>query len=61
MKTVTEQIKQTEKNELHELTDAQLDKVAGGDLQITKTTDKSSSTLYGHCCTGQHIKSGTIT
>lgn len=39
-----------------ELTEGQLEEVAGGDLQISKTVDKSSPTLFQNCATGEHLK-----
>jgi type VI protein secretion system component Hcp len=49
-----------------ELTDQQLDTVAGGQLDtvaggaITKTVDAASPSLFQLCCTGKHIKSGKL-
>jgi type VI protein secretion system component Hcp len=39
-----------------ELSEQQLDHVAGG----TKKIDKSSAKLFNACATGEHIKSATI-
>ena len=41
-----------------ELSDQQLDKVAGG---ITKTVDAASPNLFMACCTGKHFASATVT
>lgn len=35
-------------------------KVAVQDLSITKYIDKSSPTLFQHCCSGKHIKKGKL-
>ena len=35
-------------------------KVAVQDLSITKYIDKSSPTLFQHCCTGKHISKGEL-
>jgi type VI protein secretion system component Hcp len=42
---------------LVELSEQQLDNVAGGDIHITKTVDKASPNLFLNCCTGKHIAS----
>ena len=36
-------------------------KVNVQDLSVTKYVDKSSATLMGFCCTGKHVKTGTLT
>jgi type VI protein secretion system component Hcp len=41
-----------------ELSDQQLDTVAGG--AITKTVDAASPTLFQLCCTGKHFQSGKL-
>ena len=40
-----------------ELSEQQLNHVAGGDIHITKTVDQASPNLFVHCCTGKHIAS----
>ncbi|MDP4024924.1 type VI secretion system tube protein Hcp [Methylobacterium sp. NEAU 140] len=35
-------------------------KVSVQDLSITKYIDKSSATLFQHCCNGKHISKGTL-
>jgi hypothetical protein len=40
-----------------ELSERQLDDVAGG----TKKIDKASAKLFQSCATGEHIKSATLT
>jgi type VI protein secretion system component Hcp len=40
-----------------ELSERQLDDVAGG----TKEIDKASAKLFQSCATGEHIKSATLT
>jgi type VI protein secretion system component Hcp len=42
---------------LVELSEQQLDHVAGGDIVITKVVDKASPNLFSHCCTGKHFPS----
>jgi type VI protein secretion system component Hcp len=46
-----------DQSRLVELSEQQLDHVAGGDMHITKTVDKASPNLFLHCCTGKHIAS----
>ena len=43
---------------LAELSDKELDKVAGG---ITKTVDAASPNLFMACCTGKHFATATVT
>ncbi len=40
-----------------ELSEQQLDNVAGG----TKSTDLASPNLFSQCCTGKHISRGNVT
>jgi len=47
--------KPTRQNEKAELSAEQLDTVSGGDLHVTKATDKSSPNLFTACCTGKHF------
>jgi type VI protein secretion system component Hcp len=42
--------------ELTELSDQQLDNVAGG----TKSIDKASAKLFQACATGEHIKTASL-
>jgi type VI protein secretion system component Hcp len=37
-----------------ELSDSELDRVAGGDITISKRTDVSSSDLFLKCANGKH-------
>jgi len=59
MKTAAEQTRQIGKAELHALSYAQLDLVAGG-VPITKVVDQASPNLFASCCNGKHFTSGQI-
>ena len=44
------------RSELTELSELQLNNVAGG----TKSVDKASAKLFQACATGEHIKTATV-
>jgi type VI protein secretion system component Hcp len=46
-----------DQSKLVELSEQQLDNVAGGDIHITKTIDQASPNPFMNCCTGKHIAS----
>jgi type VI protein secretion system component Hcp len=46
-----------DQSKLVELSDKELDSVAGGEIHITKTIDQASPVLFVACCTGKHVQS----
>ena len=47
-----------DQSNLGELSEQQLDHVAGG-IHFTKTVDQASPNLFAKCCTGKHYPSAT--
>jgi type VI protein secretion system component Hcp len=44
-----------DRSRLVELSDQQLDVVAGGNTHVTKTIDQASPNLFVLCCNGKHF------
>jgi len=55
--TLNEHDTRHQQSELVELSDKELDSVAGGEIHITKTIDQASPVLFVACCTGKHFQS----
>jgi type VI protein secretion system component Hcp len=46
-----------DRSKLVELSEKELDSVAGGEIHFTKTIDRASPVLFVACCTGKHFQS----